>query len=658
MLSLHAAIRSIAGLKPLYKFILLLTLTLALALIAVSAWIGVHGSVNFDEAYFLQAPSSMIKQGTYSTTYDGGRKFDSGLSTGPTVLLPVSLVFSLFGIGIVQARLVMLVYFLVMVVMVFQVSSILFGRLSAIFSLLLVLCLPEMFFFALKVLGEIPAIFFFMTACWLLIKNKGFLSGLFIGLAILTKFLFVLSIPAIFLLFLVDLVFSSEHRKQLVIFYSQVLSGLLLPTLIWEVVKFFSLGQSVYMENLNKFFNMITISSGTQEIFYLPTFLNRIDIFASPYPFLPSLLVFALIVIAIILNLFSNGGFKKVREWGPVSRASLFLLIFSLVYTVWWIFWKHLDWWRYLFPGYVIIVIAVSNSFAALLRRIDAFFSSSSRLSRVPPFVRYVASVLVILALFTPFFIEPAHAQTFRIKSYLFDDGLTTQYRVAAEVSKIEKIGGRIAYWTWWQAPEIAFLSQSQFKDISKVETRLELDEQVFNGVKAFVLVTPDQSQVSPEAWDAESIYCGDKVFELNGYQLFEYMPAYSRMYQEILKQADTGSMENAFILGDWDSQIEYYAKGIYHDGWAGRKASLWLKNESSYTTLVVEGNTNLEFIKKQRNSVKVYVMGILLGEEKIAQSGNFHWEFNLPDWTKSFKLLRIDFESNKVFTQKAPWIR
>jgi hypothetical protein len=62
----------------------------------------------------------------------------------------------------------------------------------------------------------------------------------------------------------------------------------------------------------------------------------------------------------------------------------------------------------------------------------------------------------------------------------------------------------------------------------------------------------------------------------------------------------------------------------------------------------------HLDFMNKQRNSVKVYMMGILLGEEKITRSGNFIWEFRLPVWTKSFKALRIDFESNKVFTAEA----
>jgi 4-amino-4-deoxy-L-arabinose transferase-like glycosyltransferase len=638
------------------KIILFFILILELVLIPISALIGLRGSINYDEAYFLQAPSSLVKEGTYSTTYDGGLNFDPGISTGPTVLLPIGLSFKLFGIGIVQARFVMLVYFLLMITMTFQVCKTLFGGTSAVFSLLLILCLPDTFFLALRVFGEIPSIFFFMAGCWMLIKKKAFLSGLFIGLAILTKLLFAISIPAVLLLFFIDFVNCKEHRKQIAITYAKGLFGTLLPILAWEGIKFLSLGQSGYLENLAKFSKMLAISSSSQDIFTLPVMLSRIEVFASPFQLIPPSVVFAIVALAIVFNLLllAKSEVIKMGQGDWLSRARLMLSIFSFIYLVWWIFGKHIEWYRYLFLGYVIMMVVIGSVFTALIERIDRFALSSQRINRVTRTIYYAAGVIAILVFSGSFFVEPAYAQSVRIKSFLQDVGLSTQLRVAGEISRIEKIGGSIAYWNWWHSPEIRFLSQSRFKDLFKVETRQELDEQVINGKKVYVLVSPTQTQMSPETWEEERIYCGELIYGMSGYQLFEYTPAYSSAYRDFIEHEYTASLPNVYTLIGQDSLIDYHAKGFTSAGWIGRKASLWLNNERGSDTLVIEGNTNLDFIKKGQNSVKIYVMAILLGEEKITQSRNFVWEFKLPAWAKSFKALRIDFEASKVFTPEA----
>jgi 4-amino-4-deoxy-L-arabinose transferase-like glycosyltransferase len=652
---MQAADKQIAESRLLNKIVLIVIFTLALVLIPISTLISIHGSINFDEAFLLQAPTSMVKQGTYSTTYDGGQNFDPGFSTGPTVLLPIGLIFKVFGIGIVQARLVILVYFFLTIIITFHISKTLYGSISAVISLFLILCLPEMFFFALKVLGEIPTIFFFMTACWLLIKQRAFSSGILMGLAILTKLIFILIVPAIVLLFLFELAFSTNHRKKVIIFYSKVISGLLLPNLIWELAKYISLGQSGYEQYLGGFLSLFKTVSGSQEVFFLPTILTRINVFASPFPFIPPLLVFTLFTAALILNLFSISSLIKVEKVNNLNRVRLFLSLYSFVYLAWWMFGKHLDTWRYLFPGYIILIVVMGSIFTALLGRIGILISTSTRIGNLPLTIRNAMSIGIIIAFSIPLFVEPARAQSLRIKSLLSDSSLSTQYQIAGEISRIEKTGGRIAYWGFWQSPEISFLSQSRFNDLFRFETKQELDEMVFNGKNVYVLISPTQSQISPEAWDSEKVYCGELALEMNGYQLFEYVPTYDKMYRDYIAQENIASLPNTYPPTGPDLSGDYQSRGFYNDGWTSRRASLWLNNASGYNTLVVEGITNLDLIKKHSNSVKVYVMGILMGEENINKSNHFRWEFKLPAWTKSFKALRIDFESNKVFTAEAP---
>jgi len=59
----------------------------------------------YDEAYNLQVPLSIIKYKTYDTIY-GFRNFDgfSTITTGPTVLFPISIIFKIFGVGVLRAR--------------------------------------------------------------------------------------------------------------------------------------------------------------------------------------------------------------------------------------------------------------------------------------------------------------------------------------------------------------------------------------------------------------------------------------------------------------------------------------------------------------------------------------------------------------------------
>ena len=84
--------------------------------------------IGFDEAYVVQAPWNLVIGNGYSTFdwEEGGdnRVFDSLVSTGPTVLLPVALSFLLFGVGIVQVRLAMIPFTVLLIVVAFLV----FGR--------------------------------------------------------------------------------------------------------------------------------------------------------------------------------------------------------------------------------------------------------------------------------------------------------------------------------------------------------------------------------------------------------------------------------------------------------------------------------------------------------------------------------------------------
>ena len=91
-----------------YLFMLLVVIVLFFSIYNLDSYFeGTEQSGNwYDEGIFLQAPMNLIKYGKYAIlTQQGFKEFDFYLTTGPTVLLPIALSFKIFGIGLLQARL-------------------------------------------------------------------------------------------------------------------------------------------------------------------------------------------------------------------------------------------------------------------------------------------------------------------------------------------------------------------------------------------------------------------------------------------------------------------------------------------------------------------------------------------------------------------------
>src|SRR5690242_15788505 len=67
----------------------------------------------FDEGSHLHVPKSVLTRGVYADySSDGFRYFGPTVGVGPTVLLPIAAAFWAFGIGLLQARIVMALYLL------------------------------------------------------------------------------------------------------------------------------------------------------------------------------------------------------------------------------------------------------------------------------------------------------------------------------------------------------------------------------------------------------------------------------------------------------------------------------------------------------------------------------------------------------------------
>ena len=67
----------------------------------------------FDEGSHLHVPKTLVKYGVYADiSSEGFRYYGPTIGVGPTVMLPIAAMFKVFGVGLLQARIVIAFYLL------------------------------------------------------------------------------------------------------------------------------------------------------------------------------------------------------------------------------------------------------------------------------------------------------------------------------------------------------------------------------------------------------------------------------------------------------------------------------------------------------------------------------------------------------------------
>src|SRR5260221_12832379 len=77
----------------------------------------------FDEGSHLHVPKTLILHGVYADfSSEGFRYYGPTVGVGPTVMLPIAAVFWAFGIGLLQARVVMALYLVAAIYVYFRLA--------------------------------------------------------------------------------------------------------------------------------------------------------------------------------------------------------------------------------------------------------------------------------------------------------------------------------------------------------------------------------------------------------------------------------------------------------------------------------------------------------------------------------------------------------
>jgi 4-amino-4-deoxy-L-arabinose transferase-like glycosyltransferase len=218
----------------------------------------------FDEGSHLHVPKTLLQYGVYADiSSEGFRYYGPTVGVGPTVLLPIALAFKLFGIGLIQGRLVIVAYFLAALAGCWLLARRMFTERVALLAVTLLLAsrtvgVPGAVEYGRQVLGEIPGIAFLMfgALAWVagVQRPHGWklplLAGLGFGLALVTKNQFALIVPpALAAVALLDGRFyraGSWRLRPVPLFVACGCYGL------WLLAQWQFLGPGSFLENLQQ----------------------------------------------------------------------------------------------------------------------------------------------------------------------------------------------------------------------------------------------------------------------------------------------------------------------------------------------------------------------------------------------------------------------
>jgi 4-amino-4-deoxy-L-arabinose transferase-like glycosyltransferase len=323
--------RSLIVKREFVFFVALITLTIVLACYNLDrsprTW--------QDEGGTLLIARTLVEDGVYAIrTSDGYQTFGSIQSVGPTVILPLALSFKLFGIGLLQGRLVMAAWMILTIMAFFSLGRELFGIRTAILAVLLLFSIPSgMLMLGRQAIGEVPALGLMLLGylMWLrAIRINTYryyaAAGLLFGLAAVTKGQFI---PMILGMLGICAVLNLWFYKRSVIpilLMGCVVSACIAGWIGWQIFYF---GLPTFQENSAKMSDLASVTIG----------LNKNNtVIALKYLFgADSRHFFYFIGIPSVLYAISHCYLNTKRNDAIIITSLVIFMLLCLGYYVFWI---------------------------------------------------------------------------------------------------------------------------------------------------------------------------------------------------------------------------------------------------------------------------------------------------------------------------------
>jgi 4-amino-4-deoxy-L-arabinose transferase-like glycosyltransferase len=401
----------------------------------------------FDEGSHLHVPKVLVQHGVYADlSSEGFRYYGPTTGVGPTVLLPIALVFKLAGIGLLQARLVMAVYLLVAIVLFAAVTRRLHGTTTAYLAAALLVTSPSvnLIYLGRQVLGEVPALAFLMLGilAWL----RGIeqdrratlhlsLAALGFGLAALTKNQFgLLLVPSLLALWLANRIYYRLLTPRFFAFpLLGVLGAMALGYLAQLAIAMAGSGDALETVRQSR-----EASAGAIFVFSPARALSSLKFLASPDVFgfwgIPALVYAAALA----------------RERSRTGLQQALLVAFAAVGLAWYAV-GSIGWPRYAFPALAVIALFVAQLFYDLIQA----FGRALTTTTASPTGRSAAQAFALLSGLALLLLFPLQTQ---LRSLLTADDRSPQ-RVAAY---LDDHVSRTAIIETWE-PELGFLTDHTY---------------------------------------------------------------------------------------------------------------------------------------------------------------------------------------------------
>jgi hypothetical protein len=350
----------------------LAAISLALFVLLNLAFVMSWGVCCADDALFATVAKNLAWGFGYSSSLGHGpngvlERFEVNITTGPTLILPVSGAVRLLGNQFWVPGAVQVTLWTVLLVAVWRALGAVASRgragiVGALFLLVIYSVSPYHFEHWFAMLGEVPAALALVLSLTIWAahpesRQRCFFAAMLCSLAVVTKLLAVIY-AATFLAAAVVVVGLSGHRelKHLWRLLGPFLVGFLVPILAFEAWKAALLGGEAYLAHLRGLAYILSNQGTSHSAFWPAEITTRLIAFSTRFGVsLPGLLVLAVF-----------GGSLVWRTGSPAFRR-LYLVLGAgiVVHTCYWLV-LSIGWPRYIYMGVILLCALVSIPYLAL----------------------------------------------------------------------------------------------------------------------------------------------------------------------------------------------------------------------------------------------------------------------------------------------------
>lgn len=587
---------------------------------------------SFDGAMNAQVARNLNRGFGYVTSYPYQILFDGKIQTGPTVLLLVALFFKVFGESFFSGLLVNALYLFLTATGLLYLSkkSLNLTYVYTFIALFTFILTPSLFSYGFGLYGEIPALSFLLFST--IILNKffkfrapyfAFLSGLALGLSVLTKTVMLISLPSIFLVFLLNFLEETRNiglpQKNWMRLLSKPLflfmTGFLVPIALFEIYKIKLMGTTNYLIQWKGLLIEILGQAGITDRYgetlgVYDKLLNHLTLFHKYTGISPLILTLLLTftTISLVGLLYYRKQSEFLKSQTPTINVLAVITLVSTSYFVWWLLItpSQKAWYRRIFNGTVLLEISTIIATALITKIL-----SSIKMRHRIPLIFLIH--LPLLTMLIGFLLHGSYHNLFI--SFYSTTEKTAIYNIANVINSLPK-ESKFYGMGWWQAPAISFAANKDFSDLFRSPEILIPGEKKRSFLVAdyhTLILAPKELNDTLDQFIYKIIYQNNygALFELKERKYFDYLPFTEEEKALLLPSSLDFTQDN----------LSTPTRNVYFQ--ERNPAGKWAQNISAYL-LGYRGQSSLyirftipDFSKYARKSLDIT---IFINREKVYQ--------------------------------------